>query len=187
MNWHTHSTLKDVHAFLSPSNYHWLGYDDDKLMKVFYNMKAKEHGTELHRIAADLINNRIEVRGTKQTFNMHVNDAILYKMDAEVILVHSGYCFGTADAIGYSQKKRKLRIHDLKTGEIPASMKQLYIYAALFFLEYGEEFDISPKDVDIELRIYQNDDIVKECPAAEDIQKIMDKIRHFDSVLRSEV
>ena len=187
MNWHNHSSLKDSHAFLSPSGHVWLKYDDEKLLKTFYNMKAKERGTELHRIAADLINNRIEVRGTKQTFNMHVNDAIGFKMDAEVILVHSGFCFGTADAIGYSVKKRKLRIHDLKTGVLPASMSQLYVYAALFFLEYGEEFDISPKDVDIELRIYQNDEVLKECPTAEDIQNIMDKIRHFDNLLRSEV
>ena len=66
-------------------------------------------------------------------------------------------------------------------------MKQLYIYAAVFFLEYGEEYNITPADVTIELRIYQNDDIVKECPAAEDIQDIMDDIIHKDYVLRNEV
>lgn len=187
MNWHNHSSLKDCHAFLSPSNYAWLNYDDEKLVTVYHNMKAKEHGTELHRIAADLIKNRIKVQGTKQTFNMHVNDAIGFKMDPEVILVYSGYCFGTADAIQYYPKKRLLRIHDLKTGTLPASMKQLYIYAAVFFLEYGEEYGITPSDVTIELRIYQNDEVKPECPTAEDIQAIMDNIVHKDKVLREEV
>jgi hypothetical protein len=66
-------------------------------------------------------------------------------------------------------------------------MKQLYIYAAVFFLEYGDEYNITPEDVKMELRIYQYDDVVKECPAAEDIRDIMDDIVHKDYVLRNEV
>lgn len=187
MNWHNHSNLKDAHAFLSPSNYHWLNYDDEKLLNTFHSMKAKEEGTELHAIAAKLIEKRIKVQSTKQTFNMYVNDAIGFRMDPEVLLLYSGFCFGTADAITYIPKKRQLRIHDLKTGSIPASMKQLYIYAAVFFLEYGEEYNITPDDVNIELRIYQNDEIKTECPTAEDILSIMEHIRHCDEILRNEV
>lgn len=187
MKWHNHSSLKDAHAFLSPSNYHWLNYDDEKLIATYKNVKAKELGTRLHALAKEHIDLGIKMPNTKQTLNMHINDAIGYRMDAEVIMFYSSYCFGTADAIGYNDKKRILRIHDLKTGTIPANMKQLYIYAAVFFLEYGEEYNITPADVTIELRIYQNDDITKECPAAEDIQDIMDDIIHKDYVLRNEV
>lgn len=187
MKWHNHSSLKDAHAFLSPSNYHWLNYDDEKLLTTFRNLKAKELGTRLHNLAKEHIELGIKMPNNKKTLNMHINDAIGFRMDPEVILVHSNYCFGTADAIGYNEKKKILRIHDLKTGVIPASMKQLYIYAAVFFLEYGEELNITPKDVSIELRIYQNDDIVEECPAAEDIQDIMDDIIHKDYILRNEV
>ncbi len=187
MKWHNHSSLKDAHAFLSPSNYHWLNYDDEKLVTTYRNVKAKELGTRLHALAKEHIDLGIKMPNNGQTLNMHINDAIGYRMDAEVILVYSNYCFGTADAIGYNDKKRMLRIHDLKTGSIPASMKQLYIYAAVFFLEYGDEYNITPEDVKIELRIYQNDDVVKECPAAEDIRDIMDDIVHKDYVLRNEV
>lgn len=61
---------------------------------------------------------------------MYVNDAIGFKMTPEQPLFYSENCFGTADAISYRNKL--LRIHDLKTGLIPAHMEQLMIYAALF-------------------------------------------------------
>lgn len=187
MRWHNHSSLKDAHAFLSPSNYHWLNYDDEKLINTYRNLKAKELGTRLHNLAKEHIDLGLKMPNNGQTLNMHINDAIGYRMDAEVVLVYSNYCFGTADAIGYNERKRQLRIHDLKTGTLPASMKQLYIYAAVFMLEYGEELGITPNDISIELRIYQNDEVIKECPTAEDIQDIMDNIVHKDYILREEV
>ena len=55
-------------------------------------------------------------------------------------------------------------------------MKQLEIYASLFCLEYG----INPNNISIELRIYQNDDIVISDPSREDILYIMEKIITFD-------
>ena len=39
------------HAFLSPSKYHWIRYDKEKLVKAFYNYMAVEKGTKLHEIA----------------------------------------------------------------------------------------------------------------------------------------
>ena len=56
-----------------------------------------------------------------------------------------------------SFRNRELRIHDLKTGKI-----------------------------DIELRIYQNDDILCHNPTAEDILPIMDKIVHLDKILEKQ-
>ena len=70
----------------------------------------------------------------------------------------------------------KLRIHDYKSGKSPASTKQLRVYAALFCLEYG----YNPRDLDIELRIYQSNAIDIDIPEPEDIVYIMDKIVMFD-------
>ena len=58
-------------------------------------------------------------------------------------------------------------------------MEQLEIYAALFCLEYK----VKPGDINIELRIYQNDDILCHNPTAEDILPIMDKIVRLDKIL----
>ena len=108
---------------------------------------------------------------------LYVNDAIGFKMIPEQPLFYSENCFGTTDAIVF--RNRMLRIHDLKTGVIPAHMEQLEIYAALFCLEYK----IKPADIDIELRIYQSNQILYENPTAEIIVPIMDKIITFDKVI----
>ena len=84
---------------------------------------------------------------------------------------------GTADAISF--RNNTLRIHDLKTGTRPVHIEQLEIYAALFCLEYK----IKPADIDIELRIYQNDEVLVHQPESEDILKVMDKIIHLDKIL----
>ena len=58
-------------------------------------------------------------------------------------------------------------------------MEQLEIYAALFCLEYRKK----PGEIDMELRIYQNDDVLVHHPTAEDILPIMDKIIAFDKLI----
>ena len=45
------------------------------------------------------------------------------------------------------------------------------------------EYNIKPGDINIELRIYQNDEILMHNPTAEDILPIMDKIVHLDRLL----
>ena len=115
----------------------------------------------------------------KATFNAYVNDAIGYGLDPEVVLYHSENAFGTADAIGFDEKKRLLRIHDLKTGVTRVNMLQLHIYAALFCLEYEK----LPGEIDFETRIYQNDDILVDKPQPDDIAHIMDKITWFDKLI----
>jgi hypothetical protein len=74
-----------------------------------------------------------------------------------------------------------LRIHDLKTGTRPVHIEQLEIYAALFCLEYK----VKPSEIKIELRIYQNDEILVHEPTAEDISAIMNKIIHLDKILEN--
>ena len=109
--------------------------------------------------------------------NVLVNDAIGYGMTPEQPLMYSDNCFGTADAISF--KKNFLRIHDLKTGVTQAHVEQLMIYAALFCLEYNQD----PNRIDMELRLYQTDEVKVTNPNPEDILCIMDKIVEFDKVL----
>lgn len=167
--------LEGAHAFLGPSKYAWVGYDEEKLDAVYANWKQSQLGTELHELAAKLINLRVKLPKTpNKTLSMYVNDGIGFRMDTEVCLFYSFNCFGTADAISFHNNL--LRIHDLKNGRTAASIQQLRIYAAIFCLEYG----YNPRDIDIELRIYQSNEIVIENPNPEDILYIMDKIASFD-------
>lgn len=177
MNFANHSDLSGLHAPFSPSQSHWLRYSDDKAMEVYENKKASEMGTILHAWAKDTIDLRIKQPRSSKTLYAYVNDAIGFKMDTEVVLFYSPRFFGTADAISF--RKNFLRIHDLKTGKNPAKMEQLMVYTALFCLEYR----IKPSDIEIELRIYQNDEIIIFNPTAEDILPIMDKIVHLDKLL----
>lgn len=170
MIWNKHSNLEGQHAFLGASKFHWINYSDEKIIQTYNNMLAVQRGTELHEFAAQAIKLRQKLKGTANLAN-YVNDAIGYGMEPEVILYYSDICFGTADAIKFDEKKGFLRIHDLKTGIIPAHMEQLEIYAALFCLEYH----VKPGDIQMELRIYQNDDINVFQPTVENIAPIMDK------------
>lgn len=177
MNFNQHFNLAGRHAFLSASKYHWVNYDDDKLVDTYSKFLAVQRGTELHDIAAKLIKLGLKQPKSKKTFNMYVNDAIGYKMTPEQVLCYSDNCFGTADAISF--RNGLLRIHDLKTGVTPAHMEQLMIYAALFCLEYKTK----PSEIGMELRIYQSDEIVVHNPEVDEILPIMDKIVTFDKIL----
>ena len=174
-----HLKLEGMHAPFSPSQPSWLRYDDDKALDVYANRKAAEMGTRLHAWAKETIDLGIKQPRSKKTIYAYANDAIGFKMSTEVVLFYSERFFGTADAISF--RDGVLRIHDLKTGKTPAHMEQLEIYAALFCLEYK----IKPGEIKIELRIYQNDDILVHYPTAEDIVPIMDKIIHSDKLLNS--
>lgn len=134
-------------------------------------------GTRLHAWAKETIDLGIKQPKSKKTIYAYVNDAIGFKMDTEVVLFYSERFFGTADAISF--RNGFLRIHDLKTGKIPAHMEQLMVYAALFCLEYK----VKPGEIEMELRIYQNDQILYHNPTAEDILPIMDKIIHLNKLL----
>ena len=177
MNFEKHLDIEGLHAPFSPSQSSWLRYDDDRALEVYANKKASEIGTKLHQWAKDTIDLGIKQPRSKKTLYAYVNDAIGFKMSTEVVLFYSRRFFGTADAISF--RKGVLRIHDLKTGKIPAHMTQLEIYAALFCLEYK----VKPGDIKMELRIYQNDEILYHNPTAEDIVPIMDKIVHLNKLL----
>lgn len=177
MNFIPHSELEGLHAFLSASKYHWIRYDDEKLKASYQSFLASERGTKLHEYAKMCIELKQKLPASKKTLNMYVNDAIGFRLTPEQPLYFSENCFGTADAIGFNGKL--LRIHDLKTGVLPAHMDQLEIYAALFCLEYKED----PKKIGMQLRIYQNDQIFVSEPEPEKIIFIQNAIVRFDKLI----
>lgn len=177
MNFVRHSNLEGQHAFLGASKFHWINYSEDKLVESYTNYQAKQRGTVLHEFAAQCIRLGQKLPKSQKTLNMYVNDAIGYKMSPEVVLFYSENCFGTADTISF--RNNFLRIHDYKSGVVPAHMEQLMIYAALFCLEYR----VKPSEIEMELRLYQNDEILYHNATAEDIVPIMDKIITFDKMI----
>lgn len=177
MNFNRHLELEGQHAFLGASKYHWINYSEQKIVEAYNNFMATQRGTELHEFARRCIELRQKLPRTKQTLNMYVNDAIGYKMTPEQVLYYSDNCFGTADAIAF--RDNFLRIHDLKTGVTKTHIEQLRIYAALFCLEYH----IKPSDIEMELRIYQNDEILIDNPEVSDIVPIIDKIITSDKII----
>ena len=115
-----------------------------------------------------------------ETVKKYINDAIGFRMTPEQPLYHSEYFFGTADTISF--RDNFLRIHDLKTGDQQARMEQLEIYAALFCLEYK----FRPSDIQMELRLYQKNEIIFHNPGAEEIDPIIDKITYSPKMLDKE-
>lgn len=177
MNFNKHSNLVGEHAFLGASKYHWINYDSDKLVEAYSRYTAKQKGTMLHDFAAQCIALGQKLPRSRKTLNMYVNDAIGFRMTPEQVLYYSENCFGTADAISF--RNGLLRIHDLKTGVIPAHMEQLLVYTALFCLEYRTK----PAEIEIELRLYQNDEVLVHNPEVDEIAPIIDKIVTFDKIL----
>lgn len=201
MIFEAHKELRGKHATLTPSQPHWLRYSEEQLFQKYVSTYMPMVGTSLHELAETLIKNNLKLKkGDKLAvlshllndgiprsvidmeriygnFMTYVNDAIGFKLVPEQILYYSPYCFGTADTISF--RNNFLRIHDLKTGTAPAKMEQLMVYAALFCLEYK----IKPGEIDIELRIYQNDEILHHEPTAEDILPVMDCIVRNSRIL----
>jgi hypothetical protein len=174
MNFNKHSAIAGLHALLSPSDYHWINYTEDKLDRIFFTRMAARRGTDLHELAHNLIRLGVRLPDDKKTLNSYVNDAIGFRMTPETALFYTENCFGTADSICF--RRNMLRIHDLKTGTTPASIHQLEVYMALFCLEYR----FKPFEIEAELRIYQNDEVQIYVPDPDDIFHIMDRIVTFD-------
>lgn len=177
MNWNNHSSLEGTHAILGASKYHWLNYSDDGIAEYYTAAQAAARGTRLHAFAAECIKLGQKLPKSNRTLNLYVNDAIGFGMTPEVILYYSRNCYGCADAINFS--KNVLRIHDYKSGNIVAKMQQLYIYDALFCMEYH----VKPGEIQHVLRIYQNDGFVEEQPGADIILPVMDRIKRADLII----
>ena len=183
MKWNNHYNLTGKHAILSPSGYSWLNYDPDKMRSVFLNKLKVEQGTYLHDLASRLINNRFKLLDLPQAFNMFVNDAIAARMDSEVLLYYSDNCFGTADAIKFDEDNNALYIYDLKTGDSKPSFKQLYIYCALFCLEYGYTTKRAINRMHFVCRLYQGDGYEEEIVEPAVVFGCIQQIINMDKVI----
>jgi hypothetical protein len=156
-----------------------LNYTDQKLEARYIAATAARRGTDLHNLAHEAIRLRVKLSRGNKALSTYVNDAIGFGMVCDQPLYYSDNCFGCADTISF--RRGKLRIHDLKTGISPTSEHQLEVYAALFCLEYS----VNPFDIEVELRIYQRDEIKIFEPYPETIVAIMDKIVEFDQQIEA--
>lgn len=177
MRFNRHLLREGEHAFLSPSYYHWINYTPTRLAERWTSHQASTMGMVHHRYA------QLEIVAGRHssyvgTLGMYINDCIDNKMTTEQVLFYSENCFGTCDAIGY--RYRKLKIFDLKTGVTIASIHQLEVYAALFCLEY----EIDPYNINMELRIYQDDQVQVFDADPDDISFIMQKIVEHDQQIQ---
>lgn len=177
MRFNSHTSFEGLHAILSPSDYHWVNYDDQRIVDKVHSYMAARRGTRLHDLAKNMIELGVKLPETGQTLNMYVNDCIGFRMTPEQTLFYSVNAFGCADAISF--RDMTLRIFDLKTGVNEAKFMQLLVYAALFCLEYGYK----PNDIKIEMRIYQNDVIRAEEANPLDVSLIMSKIVYADRLI----
>lgn len=178
MAYDPYSRLKGTHAVLSPSNYHWINYDDEKMASVTRNRLATEKGTRFHSLAAELIALKVKLPRKQETLNLYVNDCINYAMEPEVMVYHSEYCYGCMDAHSFNGKV--LRIFDLKTGETATRMEQLLIYAALYCIQHH----LDPRSIEIILRKYQYCTYEEYRPTGDEIVWYVDRIRTRAAIVK---
>lgn len=209
MNFNRHLQQEGKHAVLSASSWRWLNDDLDSLKRRICSQYAQSIGTILHSIAYKHILYRIKLNKYDKkniilellangvprmvidtldfdsifdNFMVYVNDGVGFRMHPEVVLYYSDNFFGTTDAISFNEDERILRIHDYKSGIIPAHIEQLEIYAALFCLEYR----FKPHEIETHLRIYQNNEVLCHDPEPEEIKGVIDTIVTFDKFLKQE-
>ena len=207
MIFNKHSEYEGKHSILGASKYHWLRDSDQDLVNRYNNYFAQQIGTAAHAYAKKRIEHRMpmdDCRAEKNAFLLYlldngipfqaididrlfynlmpyVNDAIGYKMTPELVLYYSDYSFGTADALSYG--RNVLRIHDLKTGGSAASMDQLMVYAAWFYLEYKKQVNFQKSRT--ELRIYQNQEVLCHTPSNNEISGVMEMVIHGSGVIEN--
>lgn len=206
MNFNRHLAQEGKHALLSASSWRWLNDDQEGIVKRISSQYAQTIGTILHNVACkhiryfvklnkydkknvmlellangvpSLVIDTIDFDTMFENMMTYVNDGIGFKMHPEVVLYYSDNFFGTADTISFNENNRFLRIHDFKSGVIPAHIEQLEIYAALFCLEYR----FKPTEIDIELRIYQGNEVLYHTPEPDEIMAIIDKIVELDKFI----
>lgn len=207
MNWNRHYKLEGQHAQLGASRPNWVMDEDEQFRQRILAYYASTIGTLMHDIAKKYITHRFKMHKYDKSsvvldlidsgipdrvidildfdamfINLmaYVNDANAYGLDPEILLYYSDNCFGTADTIGYFDKQKILRIHDLKTGKSPAKIEQLLIYAALFCLEYH----VNPEEIsETELRIYQLSEVLVHKPAPTEIRYFVEQIKKRDKDL----
>lgn len=149
------------------------------LIKLFLKARQNEKGEQIY--PESLVNFCCLLPDhVYETLVLYINDCIGFRMEPEVGLKYSDNCFGTTDAISFQDNI--LRISDLKTGDTPGHMEQLFIYAALYCLEYH----FKPQEIKIETRLYQFGDVTEAIDIPPNIiAPIMDRIIASDNYIES--
>lgn len=178
----------ELHRFASANIKAYESYDEEKLDDIHKGFRNFVRGRYLGLddtsktgpLAFTILDNmRYVPEESWVSVAQFINDGCQYKMNSEQPLWYSDNAFGTTDAISFY--RNKLRIHDLKTGDNPAKMLQLELYAALFCLEYRKQ----PEQIKMELAIYQFGEITRQVPDPKDIRDLMDLIIEDDAILIS--
>ena len=205
MIFNKHSNLEGKHALLGGSKFYWINdISKEEKLKRIRSFYTTDLGTALHEVAKkrikygfklskydkksviidilefgipEIVLSSVNFDAVFDNLQAYVNDAIGFKMIPEQILYYSDFCFGTADSIAF--RDGYLRIHDYKSGLTPAHIEQLEVYAALFCLEYK----IKPGDIQIELRIYQNNEVLIHNPEVDEIVPIIDQIISYNKFI----
>lgn len=206
MKWNNHKEFEGKHAFMGGSNYHWLNYDSEAFENRYYSQFSQAIGTAMHQLAHDCIVSNTKLNKhdihliemtmykafiPKDAYDPNflltnlipfVNDAIGFHMSSEILLFVNEFCFGTVDAIVYNDFEKTLRVHDYKSGIIPAKIEQCYIYMAMFCIEYK----IDPRKLKLlEARIYQNCECLVDNPSSDIILDIISIIEKNTSRIQS--
>mgnify|MGYP000041883682 CR=1 FL=1 len=114
-----------------------------------------------------------------QITDLKVENAVI---QAQIDSVRSQYNANASEIQALVDKKNAVDqeialLHD----QILNINEQLRIYAALFCLEYRRK----PVDIPMELRIYQNDEVLYDKPDPNDISAIMERIVRADKIIRA--
>src|SRR5436190_16617045 len=86
-----HLRLKGEHAFLSPSNYHWINYTPNRLAERWTTAQASAYGVFQHEYAQREIDEE-RLSDIAGTVGMYLIDCFRYRMIDELILFYSVYC-----------------------------------------------------------------------------------------------
>lgn len=191
----------DSHAFCSPSKKTWRNWSKEQLLNAYVNSYSQQIGTLLHAYACENIKKNFKMQKSDKhsllryltvenkipvvavdidrlfsNLMLYVNDCIGFRMRPEEKMYLNDYFFGTADAIRFTDKN-ELIIFDLKTGVKPiVDFGQLENYAALFCAVYK----VKPIELkSLELRLYQNSEIMAVQPDPMIIEPIIDQMNCF--------
>lgn len=166
------SSIREIIRALETYIYSKYTYLSDSLVISDYGKKLIE---QLKNVPTEVF----------EALKYYITDGVGFKMEVELPLQYdeSEYFFGTADTLCFNGNT--LRIHDFKSGDNPAHIEQLKVYAALFCLEYN----IKPYTINIILRLYQLNGIEeivinKDTDGYEEFISIIDTIVSMEKIAR---
>ena len=205
------SELEGKHAFLSPSSYNWIFYEnpEEELIKKRSSFYATTVGTTLHKFACDRIKYHLKFKAREKdclklelyralpidvvdsldldilacNLEAYIADAIGYRMVPEQILYYSDQCWGTADAISNFASIEKQKI--LRIHDLKTGSTPAHIEQLMIYAAlFYLQYHKRPGEHKTELRIYQGGEVLVHEPEVDEIVPIMDRIVSYDRILK---